>query len=231
MTAGAWAAGVLLATVATPAAGAGHKAARSPICESGNVGLGSSFMGNPFCRGSLRTWNEACMSGRWQAHDGAAALPAQRMCVLHVLRRLMRKIRDMEFSSMATEANGTDSSRLHQTFPVLSDTEIARIARFGSVQQFARGTRLFTAGETAPGMFVLLKGIVTVTQRDGLGHVVPVVRQGPGSSWPKSASSAAAPRWSTATPTKTWKRCSSRPRNCAPCWWPRPTWASASRAR
>jgi thioredoxin reductase (NADPH) len=100
----------------------------------------------------------------------------------------MRKIRDMEFSSMATEANGTDSSRLHQTFPVLSDTEIARIARFGSVQQFARGTRLFTAGETAPGMFVLLKGIVTVTQRDGLGHVVPVVRQGPGSSWPKSAS-------------------------------------------
>jgi thioredoxin reductase (NADPH) len=81
---------------------------------------------------------------------------------------------------MAIEANGTDSSRLHQTFPVLSDTEIARIARFGSVQQFARGTRLFTAGETGPGMFVLLKGVVAVTQRDGLGHVVPIVRQGPG---------------------------------------------------
>jgi len=79
-----------------------------------------------------------------------------------------------------TNATGTDSSRLHQTFPVLSDTEIARIARFGSVQQFARGTRLFTAGETGPGMFVLLKGVVAVTQRDGLGHVVPIVRQGPG---------------------------------------------------
>jgi len=79
-----------------------------------------------------------------------------------------------------TAANGTDSSRLHQTFPVLSDTEIARIARFGTVQQFARGARLFTAGETGPGMFVLLKGVVAVTQRDGLGHVVPIVRQGPG---------------------------------------------------
>ena len=42
---------------------------------------------------------------------------------------------------MATDANGTDGSRLHQTFPVLSDTEMARIARFGSVQQFARGER------------------------------------------------------------------------------------------
>ena len=79
-----------------------------------------------------------------------------------------------------TAANGADNSRLHQTFPVLSDTEIARIARFGTVQQFARGTRLFTAGETGPGMFVLLKGVVAVTQRDGLGHVVPIVRQGPG---------------------------------------------------
>jgi len=49
-----------------------------------------------------------------------------------------------------TAANGTDSSRLHQTFPVLSDTEIARIARFGTVQQFARGARLFTAAKQAP---------------------------------------------------------------------------------
>src|SRR5689334_20485300 len=81
---------------------------------------------------------------------------------------------------MATDASSNFDNRLHQTFPVLSDTEIARIARFGTVQRFARGERLFTAGETGPGMFVLLKGVVAITQRDGLGHVVPIVRQGPG---------------------------------------------------
>ncbi|MCY1517377.1 Ferredoxin--NADP reductase [compost metagenome] len=80
---------------------------------------------------------------------------------------------------MATDAPGANS-RLHQTFPVLSDAEMARIASFGSVQRFARGERLFTAGETGAGMFVLLKGVVAVTQRDGLGHVVPIARQGPG---------------------------------------------------
>ena len=80
---------------------------------------------------------------------------------------------------MATDAPGANS-RLHQTFPVLSDAEMARIAGFGSVQRFARGERLFTAGETGAGMFVLLKGVVAVTQRDGLGHVVPIARQGPG---------------------------------------------------
>jgi len=92
----------------------------------------------------------------------------------------MRETREKELSRMATDVRGTDNGRLQQTFPVLSDTEIARIARFGTVQQFARGARLFTAGETGPGMYVLLKGVVAVTQRDGLGHVVPIVRQGPG---------------------------------------------------
>ncbi|HEY4083034.1 MAG TPA: FAD-dependent oxidoreductase [Burkholderiaceae bacterium] len=82
---------------------------------------------------------------------------------------------------MATSAvNGIEPSRLHQTFPVLSDAEIARIGRFGSVQQFARGSSLFKAGETGPGMFVVLKGIVSITQRDGLGHITPIARQGPG---------------------------------------------------
>ena len=29
-------------------------------------------------------------------------------------------------------------------------------------------------------MFVVLKGVVEISQRDGLGHVVPIVHQGPG---------------------------------------------------
>ena len=72
------------------------------------------------------------------------------------------------------------ASRQHQMFPVLTETEIARISRFGTVRRYERGARLFTAGEPGPGMFVVLKGHLAINQRDGLGHVVPIVRQGPG---------------------------------------------------
>ena len=65
-------------------------------------------------------------------------------------------------------------SRSHQMFPVLTETEIERVSRFGAVRHYARGTRLFAAGEPSPGMFVVLKGRVSISQRDGLGHVVPV---------------------------------------------------------
>ncbi len=72
------------------------------------------------------------------------------------------------------------ATRRHQMFPELTEAEIARIRRFGEVRHFARGTRLFAAGEPGPGMFVMLKGVVTISQRDGLGHVVPIVSQGRG---------------------------------------------------
>ena len=52
-------------------------------------------------------------------------------------------------------------------------------------------------------MFVVLDGTVAITQRDGLGHVVPIVRQGPGSSPPKSAHCPAGRRWSMGMPTRT----------------------------
>jgi len=72
------------------------------------------------------------------------------------------------------------STRRHQMFPVLTDDEIARVCRFGTVQHYPRGTRMFTAGEPGKGMFVVLKGVVSICQRDGLGRVVPIVREGPG---------------------------------------------------
>jgi thioredoxin reductase (NADPH) len=65
-------------------------------------------------------------------------------------------------------------------FPELTEPEIARIHRFGTVLRYKRGSRLFAAGEPGPGMFVVLKGAVSISQRDGLGHVVPIARQGPG---------------------------------------------------
>jgi thioredoxin reductase (NADPH) len=81
---------------------------------------------------------------------------------------------------MADEAPSELLTRRHQMFPLLSEAEIARIRRFGSVQHYARGARLFVSGEAGPGMFVVLKGVVAISQRDGLGHVVPIVNQGPG---------------------------------------------------
>ena len=71
-------------------------------------------------------------------------------------------------------------TRIHQMFPVLTEHEIARVATFGTVQWYEQGDNLFTAGESPSGMFVVLKGTVAISQRDGSGSIVPVVRQGRG---------------------------------------------------
>jgi thioredoxin reductase (NADPH) len=71
-------------------------------------------------------------------------------------------------------------SRRHQMFPVLSDAELVRMERFGTRQSHPRGARLTTAGEPGPGMFVVLRGVLAVSQRDGLGQVTPIVQHGRG---------------------------------------------------
>src|ERR1700692_4636360 len=70
--------------------------------------------------------------------------------------------------------------RLEQTFPSLTPQEIARMRRFGEILHYRHGEKLFETGKPGPGMFVVLSGHVTITQRDGLGHVTPVIDQGPG---------------------------------------------------
>ena len=87
----------------------------------------------------------------------------------------------MEAASLnANLPPGVDAGRRDQTFPVLTAAEIARIQRFGKVVQYRRGDRLVVAGEPGPGMLVVLKGAVTISQRDGMGHVTPIARHGPG---------------------------------------------------
>jgi thioredoxin reductase (NADPH) len=71
-------------------------------------------------------------------------------------------------------------SRRHQMFPLLRDAEVARMRRFGVVQTHAAGSRLITAGEPGPGLFVVLRGVVAVSQRDGMGRVTPIVKHGRG---------------------------------------------------
>src|SRR5215475_4763645 len=70
--------------------------------------------------------------------------------------------------------------RHEQTFPRLTEPEIARMRRFGDLKHYKHGERLFETGKPGPGMFVILSGHVAITQRDGFGHVTPVIDQGPG---------------------------------------------------
>jgi thioredoxin reductase (NADPH) len=71
-------------------------------------------------------------------------------------------------------------SRPEQTFPTLTPHEIGRMRRFGEARNYKSGEMLFETGKPGPGMFVVLSGNVVITQRDGLGHVTPVIDQGPG---------------------------------------------------
>src|SRR6201991_3798227 len=77
-------------------------------------------------------------------------------------------------------SNAAAFPRLEQTFPELTPQEIARMRRFGEVRHYKDGEMLFETGKPGPGMFVVLAGQVSITQRDGFGHVTPVIDQGPG---------------------------------------------------
>ena len=70
--------------------------------------------------------------------------------------------------------------RHEQAFPALTAAEIGRMRRFGEIRRYKDGERLFETGKPGPGMFVVLSGHVALTLRDGLGHVTPMLDQGPG---------------------------------------------------
>jgi thioredoxin reductase (NADPH) len=86
--------------------------------------------------------------------------------------------REREFRVRVVE--GRAFPRLEQTFPNLTDAEIARMRRFGELRSYKDGDCLFETGKPGPGMFVVLSGLVAISQRDGLGHVTPIIDQGPG---------------------------------------------------
>ena len=71
-------------------------------------------------------------------------------------------------------------ARPEQTFPTLTDAEIACMRRFGELRSYSDGELMFEAGKPGRGMFVMLSGHIAITERDGLGHVTPIVEQGPG---------------------------------------------------
>lgn len=81
---------------------------------------------------------------------------------------------------MVQDAARELNSRYDQMFPVLSPRDIERIAPFATPRRFRAGELIVETGKISPGMIVLLSGQVAMSQRDGLGHVNPVVDHGPG---------------------------------------------------
>jgi thioredoxin reductase (NADPH) len=81
---------------------------------------------------------------------------------------------------MATAPHSIIEARREQMFPTLEPTEINRLRRFGEPRRYAAEDRLVKTGEVSPGMFVLLRGEVAITQHTALGRDEPVVTHGPG---------------------------------------------------
>jgi len=79
------------------------------------------------------------------------------------------KIR-IDDGALADDPAVRDHPRYQQMFPVLTDVEVDRVRRFGSLSRYVKGELLYRAGSLCPGMFVLLSGKVRIVGRDGLGH-------------------------------------------------------------
>jgi thioredoxin reductase (NADPH) len=71
-------------------------------------------------------------------------------------------------------------NRKHQAFPRLTQAEIARMMRFGNVQQWERNAYLCRIGDRAVGMVVVLRGRIQAVLRDGMGRETQGFEQGPG---------------------------------------------------
>ena len=72
-------------------------------------------------------------------------------------------------------------TRHDQIFPTLEAAEIGRITRLGERRTYAAGAHIFTTGEIAPGVFVLLSGYVDITQWSVYRAAQLLVTHGPGS--------------------------------------------------
>jgi thioredoxin reductase (NADPH) len=86
----------------------------------------------------------------------------------------------MQESQVASHNDISLENRDKQIFPVLNAADMVRFGRFGVQRDFAAGEHLLRAGEPVPGVHLVVRGHIDVLQRDGLGHVVPLRRYGPG---------------------------------------------------
>ena len=61
-----------------------------------------------------------------------------------------------------TQLDSIREQRHDQIYPTLDPLEIERVRRFGNPRAFAAGESLWTVGQVAPGLMVILAGRVAV---------------------------------------------------------------------
>jgi thioredoxin reductase (NADPH) len=71
-------------------------------------------------------------------------------------------------------------SRREQMCPKLAPAEITRLRRFGTLRTWQPGELLFEPNRPGTGMFVLLRGHILTTRKNGLGIEMPIIKAGPG---------------------------------------------------
>ncbi|MGO4407968.1 FAD-dependent oxidoreductase [Bosea sp. RAF48] len=81
---------------------------------------------------------------------------------------------------MAPIVSSTLTARRDQMFPILAETDIERMRRFGEERDYAAGDLIVQAGEISPGLVVILSGEVDITQSGVLGQREAITTHGPG---------------------------------------------------
>lgn len=81
---------------------------------------------------------------------------------------------------MVDPAQTIIETRGPQMFPTLSESEIARLRRFGTPQHFDKGAAIMAVGEAGHGLSIILEGEAEISQHDESGHVRHIVTHGPG---------------------------------------------------
>ena len=93
--------------------------------------------------------------------------------------------------------------RRDQVFLKFDLADIERMRGFGDVRSFAAGERFTTAGQVAPGLFIILTGRVAVAEHDHLGAQEHIATHGQGNFLGELAQLAGRPALADATAEET----------------------------
>src|SRR6516164_3060919 len=97
----------------------------------------------------------------------------------------------------------TLDQRRDQIFLKFDSAEIERMRGFGDVRSFAAGEQLMTAGQVAPGVFIILAGRVVAAEHNHLGAQEHIVTHGQGNFMGELAQLAGRPALADATAEET----------------------------